>query len=67
MALNDLEIENLLRGDLSDIEDFDDDDFDEETIIAQRISEMNDFIDNNNAEMNNLVNKFIFLLYLSYL
>lgn len=51
MALNDIEIANLLRGDLSDIEDFNDDDIDEETIIAQRISEMTEFVDNNNAEI----------------
>jgi len=47
MALNDTEIENLLGGDLSDIEYFndDDDDVDEETFITQHISEMAEFID----------------------
>jgi len=46
---------------LSDIEDFndDDEDVDEETYIAQRISEMTDFVDNNNAEINNLVSKML--------
>lgn len=60
MALNDTEIENLLRGDMSDIEDFndDEDDLNEETFIAKRIAEINEFIDLNNAEMNRLVNKF---------
>jgi len=42
MALNDAEIENLLRGDMSDIEDFN--------------AEITEFIDLNNAEMDNLVN-----------
>jgi len=61
MALNDIEIANLLRGDLSDIEDFndDDEDVDEETYYAQRTSEMTDFVDNNNAEINNLVSKML--------
>jgi len=68
MALNDIEIANLLRGDLSDIEDFndDDDDVDEETIIEQRISEMTEFVDNNNAELNNLVSKSLFILCLFF-
>ncbi|KAF0748235.1 Uncharacterized protein FWK35_00018836 [Aphis craccivora] len=44
MALNDAEIENLLRGDMSDIEDFN--------------AEITEFIDLNNAEMDNLVNNF---------
>lgn len=59
MALNDAEIENLLRGDMSDIEDFndDEDDLNEEQIITQHISEITEFIDLNNAEMDNLVNK----------
>lgn len=68
MALNDIEIANLLRGDLSDIEDFndDDDDVDEETIIAQCISEMTEFVDNINAEINNLVSKLLFLFCLFF-
>ncbi|KAE9525654.1 hypothetical protein AGLY_014181, partial [Aphis glycines] len=56
MALNDAEIENLLRGDMSDIEDFndDEDDLNEEQIITKHIAEMTEFIDLNNAEMDNL-------------
>ncbi|KAL4085482.1 hypothetical protein QTP88_027355 [Uroleucon formosanum] len=56
MALNDAEIENLLRGDMSDIEDFndDEDDLNEEQIITQHIAEITEFIDLNNAEMDNL-------------
>lgn len=46
MALNDVEIENLLRGDMSDIEDFndDDDDLNEEQIIIQHIAEITEFL-----------------------
>jgi hypothetical protein len=53
MALNDAEIENLLRGDMSDIEDFndDEDDLNEEQIITQHIAEITEYIDLNNAEM----------------
>lgn len=40
MALNDAEIENLLRGDMSDIEDFNDDDLNEEQIITKHIAEI---------------------------
>jgi len=59
MALKDFEIENLLRGDMSDIEDFndDEDDLNEEQIITQHIAEITKFIDLNNAEIDNLVNK----------
>lgn len=55
MSLRESEIEDLLRGDLSDIEDFNDIDDNEETIILQRIAEMADFIDDNNAEIDNIV------------
>ncbi|XP_015374797.1 PREDICTED: uncharacterized protein LOC107169544 [Diuraphis noxia] len=56
MALNDAEIENFLRGDMSDIEDLndDEDDLNEEQIITQHIVEITEFIDLNNAEMDNL-------------
>jgi len=56
MALKVNEIEDLLRGDLSDIDEFSDvGDYDEETTIMQRIMEINKFIDNNNAEIYDLV------------
>jgi len=44
---------------MSDIEDFNDDEVDlnEEKIIAQHIAEITEFIDLNNSEMDNLVNK----------
>lgn len=39
---------------MSDIEEFNDYDVDEKTIIAPRISKITEFVDNNNVEMNNL-------------
>lgn len=55
MALKEIEIEELLRGDLSDIDEFDDDnDYDEKTIIYQQIVKMSEFIDHNNAEIDKM-------------
>jgi len=56
MAINDAEIENLPRGDMSDTDDFnnDVDDHNEEQFITQHIAEITEYIDLNNAEMDNL-------------
>lgn len=53
MALNDNEIKDILRGDLPDTDELNDEgDYDEEINITQRITKMAEFINNNNAERN---------------
>lgn len=63
MNLNEIQIEDLLQGDLSDIEEFNDfEEEPEEYNLEKGIADMNEFIDDNNAHLDDLVcNKYIFI------
>lgn len=57
MALNDDQIAYLLCGDLSDIEQFEESDNDEEDIDSlNAFRDMDNFMHQNDLELNNLVN-----------
>jgi len=60
MALNDDQIANLLCGDLSDIDEFEESDNDEENIdFLDAFRNMDNFLHQNDLELNNLVNLII--------
>jgi len=63
MNLNEIQIEELLQGNLSDIEEFNVfDEEPEEYNLEQCIADMNEFVDDNNAHLDDLVcNKYIFI------
>lgn len=56
MALNDDQIANLLCGDLSDIEEFEESDNDEDIDLLNAFRYMDYFLHQNDIEFNNLVN-----------
>lgn len=65
MALNNNEIEELLQGDLSDIEYFGEiDEVDEIDLIEEQIADMINCCEHNNAHIDNLVkNVIIFFIF----
>jgi len=67
MALNDDQIANLLCGDLSDIDEFEESDNDEENIdFLDAFRDMDHFLHQNDLELNNLVNLIIICIIITY-
>lgn len=68
MALTDDDIEQLLRGDLSDIEDFDDtDNVNDESDIIKAFEDMDNFILQNGQLDSILVSSFLIFLFTRFI
>lgn len=68
MALKDCDIEELLRGDLSDIDEFEDDIEMEEEDIIKQFTNMDDFINSVNLDIDNIVSlsQYFFITFFYY-